>query len=86
MTKPTARGRGAAPQEPRPDQYLCPTCLRWRGEHFKTGVLCRHSPAGGDRYSLCQGSLRPLKGLTARRDGILLPARYEALYSQPTLF
>ncbi|MEV6399958.1 hypothetical protein AB0M39_35090 [Streptomyces sp. NPDC051907] len=70
----------------RPDRYLCPQCKRWRGEHFKTGVLARHSAAEGTRYDLCMGSLRPIKGLPTQRGGRDLPTRHTAPYSQPPLF
>lgn len=82
MTKP---GQGRS-EEPRPDEYQCPHCKRWRGQHFTTGLLSRHRATGGSQYDLCKGSLSPLQGLPARMGGHTLPARYTAPYSQPPLF
>lgn len=78
MTKPA----------PGPDRYLCPekACKRWPAEHMRTGLLARHRAPGGDAYSLCPGSLTPLKGLP-RRSGTPAPgAPAPAAYRQPTLF
>lgn len=75
-----------APAAPRPDSYLCPTCLRWKGEHIKTGLLARHRAAQGTRYDLCKGSLHPLQGLTSRQGDTAMPGRYTAPYQQPYLF
>lgn len=52
---------------------------------MRTGLLARHRPPGGDAYTLCPGSLRPIKGLPKRAGS---PARPDGApaYQQPALF
>lgn len=80
--------RQASETGPGPDRYLCPhtACKRWPAQHMRTGLLARHRAPGGDAYTLCPGSLHPVKGLP-RQAGTPAPgARSPSPYNQPTLF
>jgi len=83
MTQPPTPG-AAASRAAEPDRYLCPerACKRWPAEHMRTGLLARHRAPGGDAFTLCPGSLHPVKGLQrqAARPAVTSP------YTQPTLF
>lgn len=56
----------------RQDTYQCPECQGWKGEHMNTRLLARHKEPGGDTYTLCHGSLRPLGGLLHQKSGTLV--------------
>jgi hypothetical protein len=82
---PASSGKRAAAA---PDRYLCPekSCKRWPAEHMRTGLLARHRAPTGDAYTLCPGSLHPIKGLP-RLPGTPGPTTPAASpYQQPTLF
>jgi hypothetical protein len=91
MTQPPTQGNAASSGSraaANPDRYLCPdkACKRWIAEHMRTGLLARHRPPGGDAYTLCGGSLSPLRGLPSQ-SGRQAPTRpATSPYRQPTLF
>jgi hypothetical protein len=72
--------------KPSHDRYKCPDpgCQRWLGQHLTTGLLARHN-APGERYTLCGGSLAPLKGLISSGGAGAFPP-YQSPYTQARLF
>lgn len=91
MTQPPTQGTAASSGSratAEPDRYLCPdrACKRWLAEHLRTGLLARHRAPGGDPWTLCPGSLKPLKGLPRHAGTRASTPRPVSPYTQPTLF
>jgi hypothetical protein len=53
---------------------------------MRTGLLARHRAPGGDAFTLCPGSLHPIKGLPRQAGRPAPNTRTESGYQQPTLF
>lgn len=53
---------------------------------MRTGLLARHRAPGGDPFTLCPGSLHPVKGLPRQAGRPASAAPKASPYTQPTLF